>query len=270
MTYFEAFLYGAVQGVTEYLPISSSAHLILLPKFLGTKDPGLTFDVFLHLGTLMSTLLYFWSDWRKIIAGVPGIGPAFGKPGKKGETLPWTYIVIGTIPALVAGAGLHHWVETAFRGNAVLVTTLVVGGLALLAADQFVPAKRTLGQAKLKDAVWIGLAQCLALIPGMSRSGSTMMGGRLLGFDRASAARFSFLLSAPVTAAALVFELRNWGEVTSSGVGSGQLALAGLSSFVFGCLAIGGLLRLIRRFGYLSFAVYRVLLAVTIWQVLGI
>jgi undecaprenyl-diphosphatase len=263
MTYFEAFLYGAVQGVTEYLPISSSAHLILLPKFLGTRDPGLAFDVFLHLGTLCSTLIYFWSDWRGILSQLAG------KP-RKGDALPWQYIAVGTLPALVAGAGLHHWVETVFRGNAVLVTTLVVGGLALFLADHFAPRKRTLGKAGLRDAVWIGLAQCLALVPGMSRSGSTIMGGRLLGFDRTAAARFSFLLSAPVTGAALVFELRKWRELTGDGIEVGQLLVAGGASFLFGLLAIGGLLKLIRRFGYLSFAVYRVGLAVVIWRVLGL
>jgi undecaprenyl-diphosphatase len=266
MSSFEAFLYGVVQGLTEYLPISSSAHLILLPRFLGTRDPGLAFDVFLHLGTLFATLIYFWREWLEIGRGV------LGKPVSRAipETVGWPLIVIATVPALAAGAALHSWAETIFRGNAVLVVTLPVGGLALFAADRLCRQDRSLSKATWRDALWIGLVQCLALVPGVSRSGSTMTGGRLLGFDRAASARFSFLISAPITAAALVFELRKWEELVSGSIGPWPLLVAAVSSFVFGLVAIGGLLRLLRRFGYFAFAVYRVGLAILIWQLLGL
>lgn len=263
MTYLEALLYGAVQGITEYLPISSSAHLILLPKFMGTKDPGLAFDVFLHLGTLAATLAYFWREWRQVLATLPFIGspPALGG-------VSWKPIALATIPALLMGAALHHWIETVFRGEGVIMVTLVVGGVLLYASDRFARSDRMIESLSLKDALWVGLAQCLALVPGMSRSGSTITGGRLLGFDRATAAKFSFLISAPVTGAAIVFEMRKWPELVNGPVGWDALLIAGVSSFVFGWIAIGGLMRMLKRFGYFSFAVYRVGLAITIYFVI--
>jgi undecaprenyl-diphosphatase len=262
MTSFEAFLYGAVQGLTEYLPVSSSAHLVLLPKFLGTQDPGLAFDVFLHAGTLLATLIYFWRDWIGVLASLRG-------KRVKAE-IGWKPIAIATIPALAAGALLHKAAETVFRGNSIQATALVLGGLLLWASDHFAAKKRHLKEVTSKDAVLVGLMQCLALVPGMSRSGSTISAARLLGFERSAAARFSFLISGPVTAAALLFELRKFGEFANGQVGGLQLAIAGVSSFVFGIFAIGGLLRLVKRFGYLTFALYRVALAIVIVQVLGV
>lgn len=272
MTIWEAFLFGAVQGLTEYLPISSSAHLILLPRFLGTQDPGLSFDVFLHAGTLTSTLWYFRADWLGLLE-------------RKASSLKlWKLLIIGTLPALICGALFHRWVETALRGNQVLATTLVVGGLLLWGVDAWRSRRerdvtsdhgakkmkaREFGALTLNDAFLVGVAQACALVPGMSRSGSTMIGGRLLGFSRESAARFSFLLSAPITAAALVFELKDFKQVVESQVGLLPLLTGALSAFVFGWFAIDLLLKLLRKFGYLSFAVYRVVLAVVIYKVLG-
>lgn len=277
MTYFEAFLYGAVQGLTEYLPVSSSAHLILLPRFLKTQDPGLTFDVFLHLGTLIATLSFFWKDWLAVFSGIPGIGPSFRKflplPAGVSSELPshfWILIVVGTLPALLAGALLHHWIESSFRGNEVIAMTLAGGGVLLYLADRYGAHLRTWVDIELSHAVGIGLGQCLALLPGFSRSGSTIMMGRFLGFDRTASARFSFLLSAPITFAAIIFELRHWRELLGSQVSVGPLFVAGLSSFVFGWVAIGGLLHVVKRFGYLSFAIYRVALAGVIWKCLGV
>jgi undecaprenyl-diphosphatase len=263
MTYLEALLYGAVQGITEYLPISSSAHLILLPKFMGTRDPGLAFDVFLHLGTLAATLAYFWREWRQVFVTLPFIG----RPPHSGG-VSWKPIALATLPALLAGAILHGWVETVFRGETVIMVTLVLGGVLLYASDRFARGDRAIEGLSLKDALWIGIAQCFALVPGISRSGSTITGGRILGFDRATAARFSFLISAPVTGAAIVFEMRKWPELVNGPVGWDALLLAGVSSFVFGCIAIGGLMRMLKRFGYLSFAVYRIGLAVAIYFVI--
>ncbi len=271
--YLHALIYGIVQGIAEYLPISSSAHLILLPRFLGTAEMGLTFDVFLHLGTLAATLSYFWREWIQIGATLPAVGGWFARWAPKpvgaapAQALSWKLIAVGTIPALIAGAALNDLAETVFRANAVLVCTLPLGGLFLYLADRFCPGKRPLEGARWSDALWVGVAQCVALIPGMSRSGSTMIGGRLVGFDRADAARFSFLLSAPITAAATVFEMRHFDQLLGGPMPLGPLLVAGLSSFVFGYLAIGGLLKLLRRFGFLSFAIYRAALALVIlWQ----
>lgn len=249
----EAILYGAVQGLTEYLPISSSAHLILLPHFLGETDPGLAFDVFLHLGTLLATLLYFRSDWLAVLKG----------------RVSWKPIALATLPALGMGALLHHAVESIFRGTGVLVFTLSLGGLILYLADRLCGRSRDLSVLTWRDAIWIGVAQCFALVPGVSRSGSTITAGRLLGFDRAAAARFSFLISAPVTGAAVLFEIRKWSELAGGPVGIPALVAAGIAAFVFGWIAIGGLLRMLRRFGYLSFAIYRVVLAIVVYLTLN-
>jgi len=267
MNYLDAFLYGAIQGITEYLPISSSAHLILLPRFFNLKDPGLTFDVLLHFGTMMATIIYFWRDWMDVAYSVPGLNKY-----RKGNTagVSWKLITVATIPALIVGAGLNDWVETVFRSNGVVATTLVMGGVLLFLADYFAVRNKNLKVATVVDALWVGIAQCFALVPGVSRSGATMIGGRLLGFTRQDAARFSFLISAPVTAAAVVYEMRNWDKLFTTEWEIGPLLFAGFSAFLFGCLAIGGLLRLLRRFGYLSFAVYRIILAVTILKFLGV
>lgn len=263
MTYFQSFLLGFVQGLTEYLPISSSAHLILLPRLMGFPDPGLAFDVFLHLGTLGSTLIYFRKDWWEMLCSLKPRKPH--NPGQSGtpKGLSWKHVVLGTVPVLAVGAVVHPWVSTVLRGNEVIVASLSLGGVALWLIDARCKQNQNLTQLSYTAAGWIGLLQCLALIPGVSRSGSTIIGGRLLGLDRASAARFSFLLSAPAVMAALAFELRHWSEFVTLGheIGWGCLALGALSAFVSGCLAIGGVLYLVRSFSYLSFALYRVALA---------
>jgi undecaprenyl-diphosphatase len=276
-----ALILGLVQGLTEYLPVSSSAHLILAPRFLGVTDPGLAFDVFLHLGTLAATLIYFRSDWLVVFRSLP-LRAFFGAPlsprlwlgqfqGVQGGRTPlWLAIALGTLPALAVGAIAHSWIESSLRGNAILAATLTLGGLALYFADLLGPRTRDLGDLKLRDALWVGTLQCLALVPGVSRSGSTLIAGRLLGFDRASAARFSFLLSAPVTAAALLFELRKFNELLASVSGMTPLLVGASAAFVSGWLAIDGLLRLLRRFGFLSFAIYRAVLAIVILKVLGV
>jgi undecaprenyl-diphosphatase len=254
MTNFHAFLYGAVQGLTEYLPVSSSAHLILLPKFLGTGDPGLAFDVFLHFGTLLSTLVFFRKDWIKLIQ----------------DKKLFILITVATIPALFAGALLHHWVSTVLRGASVLAVTLPLGGLILYLVDIKTEQHRSYKNIGLRDAILIGLAQCIALVPGVSRSGATITGARLLGLDRSSAAKFSFMISAPVILAAVVWELKDWNKVFSStaNFNATSLLLGTIGSFVFGMLAIGGLLAVLRRFSFLTFAVYRVVLGAVIWVVL--
>lgn len=264
MSLLEAALYGVIQGLTEYLPISSSAHLVLLPRFLGAQDPGLAFDVFVHLGTLCATLFYFRSDWLEM----------FFRPAQRGRL---RQIIWATVPALIAGGLLHKWIETRLRGNLVIVCTLAAFGVLLWWVDRHrssTGSKSAIGRALQKmstrDAVMIGCAQTLALIPGVSRSGITMTAGRGLGFSREAAARFSFLLSAPVTGAALVFELRNISELFTSQLNWQVLTVAGLTSFFSGWLAISALLTIVKRFGYAVFAVYRVALATAIVLMLGV
>jgi undecaprenyl-diphosphatase len=262
MSYFEALLYGFVQGITEYLPISSSAHLILLPKFLNRDDPGLAFDVFLHLGTLSATLIYFWREWRELLR------PSQFMAGlKKNEGLSLKLLIVATIPALLLGAALHGFIQDTFRGEGIVVVTLTLGGVLLYLSDRLARGERGTQDVQFKDAMIIGFFQCLALVPGMSRSGSTMSGARILGLDRSSAAKFSFLMSAPVTAAAVLFELRHFDELFQSTIGVGPLLVAGFSSFIFGWLAIDGLLRVLKRVSFLGFALYRVGLSVLVYYV---
>jgi undecaprenyl-diphosphatase len=235
----------------------------------------LAFDDFLHAGTLAATLIYFWKDWREILAGVPYLGRWMDRRtrSRHADAPPresWKYIVVGTLPALFVGALVHKLAEEQLRGNIVMVLTLSVGGIALWAIDRFKDGGRSIERLDMKVSWGVGLMQCLALIPGMSRSGSTMMGGRLMGLDRATAARFSFLLSAPVTAAALVFELRKWEQVMADANGWGPLLAGAAAAFVFGWFAIDGLIKVIQRVGYAGFAVYRVALAVVIALYLGV
>lgn len=264
MNFWEAVLYGAVQGIAEYLPISSSAHLILLPRFIGSHEYGLRFEVFLHLGTLAATLLYFWKDWWGIIKGV--CSRKESENSQHQRLLFW--LAVGTLPAIGAGAAFHSFIEENLRANWILVCTLSMGGVLLFLVDRKFPSSTALNALGWKKAFWIGCFQTLALMPGMSRSGSTMMGGRFLGLSRGDAARFSFLLSAPITLAAVVFEFRKW-ELLLEDQSLSWMALgtAGFSSFLFGCLAIGGLLRLLRTQGYFWFMVYRIGLGILIlWQ----
>lgn len=262
MGFVDAVLYGLVQGITEYLPVSSSAHLILLPKFLGLEDPGIVFDVFLHLGTLCATLLYFWKDWFELLRP-DRIRESLIK--KRGVGIP--LLVIATLPAVLAGLVFHHQAETIFRGEGVLVVTLVVGGIFLYLADHFSPRTREIESVTWKDALGVGLFQCISLIPGVSRSGSTMMGARIFGIERAASARLSFLMSAPITAGAILFELKKNGAAlfTTSGIPPSVLLVAFLSTFFFGIVSIGFLMKLLRRFGFLSFAIYRVALAAVVY-----
>lgn len=265
MSYFEAFLYGAVQGLTEYLPVSSSAHLILLPKFLGTADPGLSFDVILHLGTLIATLVYFRKEWTSFGRGI--LKNSWSGNGNSGVNL-----VLVTLPAVIFGLLFRHMIESNLRANWIQAVALTVGGVLLWATDRYSKtptSEMRLGDVTPKRAFGVGLFQTLALIPGMSRSGSTMMGGRFLGLNRATAAKFSFLASTPITAAALVLELMKWIKTGGEHVGLGPLLVGVITSFVFGWLAIDRLLKWVSRAGFGVFAVYRVILAIVVVKVLG-
>lgn len=271
MSYFEAFLYGAIQGLTEYLPVSSSAHLILLPKFLGTQDPGLSFDVFLHLGTLVATLVYFRREWMALIQSVL-------RNSWAGQGNSFLNLVLVTTPAVIAGLLFRHVIESSLRSNLIQASALVVGGVVLWLADRY-SKNQSVGINLLNvtpiRAFYVGCFQVLALIPGMSRSGSTMMGGRVLGLNRETAAKFSFLASTPITAAALAHESMKWIQSLSDPsspqipVDTLNLIIGVVTSFVFGWLAIDRLLKFVGRAGFGVFAVYRVILAIVVLTALG-
>ena len=265
MGHFEAFLYGLVQGLTEYLPVSSSAHLVLLPHILKQPDPGLVFDVILHLGTLLATVIYFFPEWIQILkTPVP-------KPDAQGHIahLSWLHLIVGTLPAVVIGLLLNHWIMDHTRSLMVLWFTMPIFGLVLWQVDKRSSTSRGIHDANLKDMFLIGCMQTLALIPGVSRSGSTITAIRFLGFNRGDSARISFLLSMPVTLGAIIYEGRHYHELLESFQGATPLVIACLTAFVFGALAIHGLIKFVSRSSFAIFAVYRVAFGVIVALTLG-
>lgn len=208
MDLIQALILGIVQGITEFLPISSTAHLILVPWFFGWKDPGLTFDLALHVGTFLSVAWFFWGDIRQMAAAWLS---SFRKPNFAGDPyqrLAWM-VFVGCIPAGVAGLAFKESIETTLR-SPYIIAGMLIGVALLLLLGEFV-GKRFRNEKELlwRDALLIGLAQAIALIPGTSRSGSTMTMGLFLGLTREAAARFSFLLGLPITFAACVFQLKD-------------------------------------------------------------
>ena len=259
MQIIDAVIMGATQGLSEFLPISSSGHLILLPWFLNFKDPGLTFDVALHFGTLLALLAYFYKDWLSL-------GKAFiSSLSKKradylfDEKMSW-YLIFASIPGAIGGLLLEKAAETFFRSPLLIAANLAFWGIVLALVDHYFWQKRPFNDLRFKDCLLIGCAQVLALIPGTSRSGITITTGRLLQLDRASAARFSFLLSMPITAGACLMKTKKF-----IAAGPGLIDFAGIVvSAVVGILAIKYLLQYTRKYSYKIFAYYRVFIALLI------
>src|SRR3954452_14882940 len=202
MPIYQAVILAIVQGLTEFLPVSSSAHLALAPWLLGWPDQGLAFDVALHFGTLLAILIYFMRDWLQILAQAFGINYTPDPDLRLNRSLLWL-LVIGTIPVGIAGLALEHTIENTIRNNQVVIGGMLVGvGLLMLYAERVSRLNRGMRTVTLVDALVIGGAQALAVVPGTSRSGITITAGLLRNLDRRSAARFSFLLSTPAIAAA--------------------------------------------------------------------
>ena len=264
MTVLQAVILGLVQGLAEFLPISSSAHLVLTPWVFGWSDPGLAFDVALHVGTLVAVLWYFRAEWVKLTKSA--IEVITTRRLDTEEKRRFVYLVIATIPAAVGGVLLQDYAETTFRSPALMAVTLMVMGVVLWAVDRYAAQDRPLSSLSTRDAVLIGFAQVLALVPGVSRSGSTMTAGRALRLDRQSAAVFSFLMSMPVTAAAALLKvpdlLRNEGVTPT-------LIAGVLSSGISSWLAIAVLLRYISKHSFGVFAIYRLALGALILTLLA-
>ncbi len=255
MTHLQALALGVLQGVTEFLPISSSGHLVLAEYFLGVKGGGLVFDVFLHLGTLLAVLLYFWQDWWHIFSG------SLKKDSSARRLL--FFLIVGTIPGALAGVILEKDVETIFRDPIRVATMLALMSLPLLLAELLAKHTKTIRDLRLPHALFVGLAQALAVIPGTSRSGITMSAGLFTGLTREEAARFSFLLSAPIIAGAGVFEGL---KIFRAGVPLDTVYLVGfLASLVSGLLVIAWLLRFLKKHTFYLFIGYRILLAALIY-----
>jgi len=257
---------GIVQGLGEFLPISSTAHLILVPYFFHWPDPGLAFDVALHLGTLIAVVAYFWKDWLLIISNskflisnkIPNPNPPAGRQNYGKNTL--LYIIIATVPGAVIGYLLESQVETIFRAPLLIAAALSVFGLILYLVDKFYPREKNVGHLSWKSSLFIGLSQAIAIIPGVSRSGATIAAGRMLALDRESAARFSFLMSTPIIFGAVAVKAHTLvGNLNNSGI-----ILAVFFSAMSGYLAIRYLLKLIQKSDFKIFLWYRLALSAVI------
>lgn len=251
-----AYVLALVQGVTEFLPISSSAHLILVPVLLGWPDQGLAFDVAVHIGTLLAVLVYYQHAVQGIL--VRWFGSLRGGPRDYHARLGW-YLILGTIPAGLAGLAGKSFVETALRSPLVIAATTILFGLVLWLADRM--GARRLGHLALgwRHALLIGIAQATALVPGVSRSGITLTAGLFLGFDRKTAADFSFLLSIPIIALAGGLKLVDLLQQPQA-VDWYALLIGVAVSAVSAYLCIDLFLRWVQRLGLLPFVVYRLLL----------
>ena len=256
MDAFQAIVLGIVQGLAEFLPISSSGHLRIVPAFFGWDDPGAAFTAVVQIGTMAAVLLYFRRDlWRIASAWVRSLrDPAVRRT--LDARLGW-YIVLGTIPISVLGLAFKDPIETEFRSLTLIGTTLIVFGLVMLLAEKVSRRERELDSLTVRDGVVIGCAQALALVPGVSRSGATISAGLFLNFDRTAAARYSFLLSVPAVVLSGLFELRHAGE---GGLPVGATVVATLLAFVTGYASIAFLLRYLVRHSIGVFVGYRVIL----------
>jgi undecaprenyl-diphosphatase len=265
MSYFEAFMLALIQGLTEFLPISSSAHLILPSAVFGWADQGLSFDVAVHVGTLAAVVIYFRQEVVALLAAF--FASIFKGDRSKEAKLAWL-IIIATIPACFFGLLMKDIIETYLRSPYVIATTTIVFGLLLWWVDVKATQKQDEYQSNWRQAVFIGLAQALAMIPGTSRSGATITAALYLGFTREAAARFSFLMSIPIivlAAAYLGMKMVATGEV----IHYGFLFTGIITSFISAYICIHFFLKLISRMGMLPFVIYRLALGIALFLFVG-
>jgi undecaprenyl-diphosphatase len=250
---FQAIILGAVQGLTEFLPVSSSAHLVLIPWLFGWPDPGLAFDVALHLGTLVALIAYYWRDWTGMAVSV--------FTGNTPQRRLLVLLIVASIPGAIIGLALEKQAETLFREHKLLIgAALGLLGVVLWLVDKYNTAERTLRQLTLFDAAAIGLSQAFAIFPGVSRSGATITMARFLGIERQDAANFSFLMATPIIAGAGMVEGR---KIIHAGINA-QVGWGFIAAAIFGLIAIVGLVRFVRTRTYVPFAWYRLALAAVV------
>jgi len=262
----QAIVLGIVQGLTEFLPISSSGHLRIVPAFAGWEDPGAAFTAVIQLGTMAAVVLYFRADlWRITRAWLASLRDA-SRRRELDARMGW-YLILGTVPIVVFGVAFKHQIENGARDLYLIGTTLIVFGLVLLAAEKVSRRDRDVSTLTRRDVIIVGFAQALALIPGVSRSGATITAGLFLGFDRESAARYSFLLSVPAVVISGLFELRKIGD--EDGAGVGPTILATLAAFIVGYASIAFLLRWLSHHSTAVFVAYRVALGALVLVLAG-
>jgi undecaprenyl-diphosphatase len=252
---FQAVVLGAVQGLTEFLPVSSSAHLILIPWLLNWEDPGLAFDVALHLGTLLALLIYYGQTWIQLLGSLVNNDVASRRL--------LFLLIIASVPGAVIGLLLEKQAETIFRSPLLIASTMAVLGVVLWLVDRLFRSRRKVSDLTAADALLIGLSQALAIVPGVSRSGATITMARALGIEREDAANFSFLMATPIIAGAGLLEAR---KLVAAGMHA-PLLFGFLASAVFGVAAIAGLIRFVRTRTYQPFAWYRVAVALVVFVV---
>lgn len=251
MTLLQVVTLGLVQGLGEFLPISSSAHLVLIPWLFRWTDPGLTFDIALHIGTLIAVVIYFWKDWWKLISkGFTEVRSIEGQ-------LFW-YLVAASVPGAIGGFLLEKKAETIFRSPLLIAAMLIGMGLLLYWADRRSAKNIEINKITFGTSMLIGIFQTLAIIPGVSRSGITMTTGLLMGITRVGAARFSFLLATPIIFGAAIVKLPH--VISNSSVITANFAIGMLVSCITGIISIGFLLRYVQAKDFLPFAWYRFVL----------
>ena len=267
MDLIQAIVLALVQGFTEILPISSSGHLILVPWVFGWTDQGLAFDVAVHVGTLAAVIAYFRGD---VVVYWNAFWRSLARRALDAEAKVAWALAIGTVPAAVAGLLLEDLVAGALRSPKTVAFTTIFYGLVLLAADRFGAKTRDERSVSLRDGLLIGCAQALALLPGVSRSGATISAGMFAGLSRETAARFSFLLAAPVIVAAGVKELPDIRHAADQGVSTAALAAGFAVSFLAGLATVHALLRFVARHPLNLFVWYRFAFAALVLIVLGL
>lgn len=260
MSFFQLLLIAIVQGISEFLPVSSSGHLILIPQLTELPDQGPLIDIAVHVGSLLAIIIYFWRDaWGLARGGLSTVGLTCDGEQKK---LFW-YIFFGTIPAVVVGGAFYALdVLDSFRSTTLVGINLIVFGILMGVADQIGRQEKSYEQLTLRDAVLVGLAQALALIPGTSRSGVTMTMARVLGYKRVEAARFSFLLSMPAVAGAGILIAFDLAEASAQM--QMDALIAGGLTFVSAFLTMAFLMNFLRKASMMVFVIYRVLLGASL------
>jgi undecaprenyl-diphosphatase len=265
----QAAVLGLIQGVTEFVPISSSGHLVLAPRLLGWHDPGMAFDVAVHLGTLLALLVYFRREW---VALIKGFFLSFARrPSQWTEDMrvAW-FLVLASVPAAIAGALLNDSIENHLRTPAWVAVFLLVGAAIMTGAEAFGSRSRSFDQLRARDAGVVGVAQVLALVPGTSRSGITISAGMYDGLKREAAAKFAFLMAAPITAGAGLWEAQKLVRHGFPHAGPGVFAVGLITAAVTGFIAIKFMLGYLKHGTLVPFVIYRMALAFLVLATIGL
>lgn len=264
--WFEAVVLGIVQGLTEFLPISSSAHVFIVSQLFGWEDPGAAFTAVTQIGTEAAVILFFWKDiWRIITTWLKSLRDKELRSHIDAR-MGW-YVIVGSIPIAVAGLLFEDAIETWLRNLWITATVLIVFGVLLGLADRYGAKVKKLQDLNIRDGVLFGLAQTLALIPGVSRSGATISGGLLLGYGREAATRYAFLLAIPAVMASGLYEATKIADEPN--VAWGPTILATIIAFFIGYLVISWLIRYISSNSFMPFVIYRIVLGFLVFALLG-